>query len=71
MRDSDYRADRMIAALLSRKARLESLLAMTNETRPRDMWGRAPFLIVGAERGRLEDELRHVKEVLELALQPQ
>lgn len=71
MRDSDYRVDRMIAALLSRKARLESLLAITNETGKRDAWGRAPFLIVGAERARIEDELRHVKEILELALQPQ
>lgn len=67
MRESDYRVDRMVAALLSRKTRLHALLAMTNDAGSRDMWGRAPFLFTGAERARLEDELRHVTEVLELA----
>lgn len=67
MEDQDFRYDRLVAALMARDAKLREMLLRTNEGAPRDHYGRAAYLIQGAERLRVEDEHRHVAELLALA----
>jgi hypothetical protein len=67
MNESDYRHERLVAALLARDAKLREMLLRTNEGAARDRYGRAAYLIQGAERLRMEDEHRHVAELLVIA----
>lgn len=67
MEDNDFRLDRLTAALLARDARLREMLLRTNAGGPHDGRGRAPYLLQGAERLRVEDEHRHIAELMLIA----
>lgn len=67
MQDQDFRYDRLVAALMARDAKLREMLLRTNEGAQRDRYGRAAYLIQGAERLRVEDEHRHIAELLIIA----
>ena len=64
MEPEDFRYERLTAVLLARQTKLRRLLEQTNETGKRDSYGRAPFLITGCERHRVEDELRTIEDAL-------
>lgn len=64
MDPQDFNYERLVAVLLGRKTHLEAVLARVDESGKRDRYGRAPFLVQGAERARVEDELRCMTEAL-------
>ena len=68
MNNSDFRLERLTAALLSRQATLKRLLAAKDETQPFDQNRGFVFLVRGAERLRVEDELRSVEALLAAAM---
>lgn len=67
MEDQDFRYDRLVAALMARDVKLREMLLRTHDGAPRDRYGRAPYLIQGPERLRMEDEHRHIAELLIIA----
>jgi hypothetical protein len=64
MDSQDCTYEWLIALLLGRRAHLERVLGQLNEGGPRDSYGRASFLVQGAERLRVEDELRYIRGAL-------
>lgn len=67
MDPQDYMHERLVALLIGRKTHLERVLAQVNEGGSRDPYGRAPLLVQGAERQRVEEELKHTRETLAVA----
>ncbi|MGY0557095.1 hypothetical protein [Lysobacter sp. A421] len=68
MNSSDFRLERLTAALLSRQSTLKTLLEMKDATLPFNQNQGFCYHLRGAERGRVADELRSVLALLDTAM---
>ncbi|MGQ4584145.1 hypothetical protein [Lysobacter sp. F60174L2] len=68
MNGADFRLERLTASLLSRRTTLKRLLEMKDQTQRFDQNRGFVFLLRGAERQRVEEELQSVEALLAAAM---
>lgn len=66
MRQSDFRTDKVHAALLQRQTELARLLAMKDETKRYEFAQGFVFLFQGRERWRMEQEAEFIASLLQM-----
>jgi hypothetical protein len=70
MRKSDFRADKVHAALLQRQAEATRLLDLKDSTKPYEFSQGFVFLIRGAERQRIVEEAAFIASLLDMLANP-
>ena len=70
MRDSDFRADRALAALMQRQVELKRQLDMKNTQAAYEMNHGFVFHFQGRERVRMEQEVEFIASLLQILAEP-